>query len=152
MDLYRFETPFGPMALGAEDEALVRLYLPNSPTPRLLSRATPLLAEGARQVQDYLAGKRRSFDLPIRLEGTPFQSKVWSALADIPFGQTRSYGQLAWTIGSPRAARAVGMACRQDPLPLLIPCHRVTAADGSPGGYAGGVPLKKALLELERRQ
>lgn len=149
MDFYSFDTPYGPMALGAEGDAIVRLYLPNSPIPRLMSHPTPLLEEGARQVLDYLAGRRQHFDLPLAPQGTPFQQKVWAALQAIPYGQTRSYKDLAQAAGCPRGFQAVGQANRHNPIPILIPCHRVIAADGTPGGYAGGLDLKQALLTIE---
>ena len=139
------------MALGEEAGALVRLWLPGDPTPRLMPHETPLLAEGRRQLLDYLEGRRQPFDLPLAPQGTPFQLRVWAALQDVPYGQTRTYAQMARAVGCPRGCRAVGMACRANPIPILIPCHRVTAANGGPGGYAGGPELKQALLALEQR-
>ncbi len=150
MEFYRFDTPFGPMALGEEGGAIVRLYLPSSPTPRLMSRATPLLAEGERQLGEYFAGKRERFDLPLDLKGTPFKQKVWRALLDIPYGQTRTCGGIARAAGSPRSVRAASLAISSDPIPILVPCHRVLGAGGAPVRYAGGPELKAALLELER--
>ena len=149
MDFYFFETPLGYMALGAEEGAIVRLYLPNSPTPRLMSRPTPLLEEGQRQLLEYLTGTRREFDLPLNPPGTPFQQKVWAALRDIPYGQTRSYRDVARAAGCPRGFRAVGMANHRNPIPIFIPCHRVVGSDGSLTGYAGGLELKKTLLAIE---
>lgn len=149
MEFYRFDTPFGAMALGEEEGAIVRLYLPNSPTPRLMSHPTPLLEEGQRQLTEYFARERREFDLPLAPGGTPFQQKVWSALRTIPWGQTRSYLDIARAVDCPGGVRAVGMANRANPLPILIPCHRVVRADGASGGYAGGAELKRALLALE---
>ena len=152
MEFYRFDTSFGPMALGEEEGAIVRLYLPNSPTPRLMSHATPLLAEGERQLAEYFAGERGRFDLPLNLKGTPFQQKVWRALLGIPYGQTRTYGDIARAVDSPRGFRAVGMASNRNPIPILVPCHRVVGAGGALVGYAGGLELKAALLALERRK
>ena len=149
MDFYLFDTPLGAMALGAEEDAVTRLYLPNSPTPRLMSRPTPLLEEGRRQLLEYLSGDRKEFDLPLAPKGTPFQRKVWAALRDIPYGQTRSYREIALAVDCPRGFRAVGMANHNNPIPIFIPCHRVVGADGSLTGYAGGVELKRALLALE---
>lgn len=149
MDFYLFDTPLGPMALAGEGEVLKRLYLPGQPAPRLASRETPLLARGRAQLLEYLDGTRRRFDLPLAPEGTPFQQRVWKALETIPWGQTRTYAQVARLAGSPRGFRAVGMANHYNPLPILIPCHRVVGADGSLTGYAGGLELKKALLALE---
>ncbi len=150
MDLSLFDTPLGWMGLAEEDGAIIRLYLPNAPTPRIMPHETPLLAEGRRQLMEYLAGARSAFDLPLRLQGTDFQRQVWEALRSIPYGETRSYGQLAVALGRPRACRAVGMANHNNPIPILVPCHRVVGANGSLTGYAGGLDLKQRLLELER--
>ena len=149
MEFYQFESPIGWMALGAEDGAIIRVYLPNSPTPRLMPRPTPLLERAAEQILEYMAGERKEFDLPLNPMGTPFQQKVWRALQDIPWGQTRSYRDIAQAVDCPGGFQAVGQANRNNPLPILIPCHRVIAADGSLGGYAGGQEMKKALLAIE---
>lgn len=151
MEFLSFSTPLGEMALGEEDGAVVRLFLPNAPTPRLMPRETPLLAEGRRQLLEYLAGERRVFDLPLAPQGTPFQQRVWAALGDIPYGQTRSYRDIAFLMGCPRGFRAVGMACNRNPIPIIIPCHRVIGAGGALTGYAGGTQLKQALLNMEQK-
>ena len=150
MDFYAFDTPLGPMALSGEGEAIARLYLPGAPTPRLLSRPTPLLEEGRRQLEEYLAGARRAFSLLLAPQGTPFQLRVWRALEAIPYGETHSYRDIAQAVGCPRGFRAVGMANHKNPIPILIPCHRVVGADGGLTGYAGGLGLKARLLALER--
>lgn len=152
MELLLFDTPFGLMGLASEEEAVCRLYLPNSPVPRIACRETPLLTEGRKQLTEYFAGQRREFSLPLVLKGTPFQQQVWDALREIPWGETRTYGQIAAAVGRPKACRAVGMANHCNPIPILIPCHRVVGAMGSLTGYAGGVELKRALLDLERAQ
>lgn len=149
MEFLSFSTPLGEMALGEESGAIVRLWLLNSPTPRLMPHETPLLREGRRQILEYLAGDRRFFDLPLAPQGTAFQQKVWAALCDIPYGQTRSYRDIALAIGCPRGFQAVGQANRHNPIPIIIPCHRVIAADGRQGGYAGGSALKRTLLQME---
>ena len=149
MDFYCFDTPAGPMALASEADRLVRVWLPGSPVPMLMPRETPLLKRASDELLEYLSGGRRTFDLPLAPEGTGFQRKVWQALESIPFGETRSYGQVAEAVGCPGGARAVGGALRANPLPILLPCHRVVAADGSTGGYSGGAALKKRLLTLE---
>ena len=149
MDFCLFDTPVGQMALAGEGDAISRLYLPGLPLPRLASRETPLLARGREELLEYLAGARRDFDLPLAPQGTPFQQRVWAALREIPYGQTRSYRELALAAGSPWGYRAVGMANHRNPIPILIPCHRVVGADGSLTGYAGGLELKRKLLELE---
>ena len=150
MEFLLFETPLGYMALGEEDNHITRLYLPTSPTPRLMPHETPLLCRARDQLLEYLAGARTEFDLPLAPQGTPFQQNVWSALRDIPFGETRSYKDIAQAVDCPNGFRAVGMANRSNPIPIFIPCHRVIAADGSLGGYAGGLELKRALLSIER--
>ena len=149
MDFYQFSTPLGPMALAGEGEAITHLYLPGHPTPRLVSHPTPLLLEGERQLLEYLGGRRKVFDLPLNPQGTPFQCRVWQALEAIPWGETRTYRDIALAVDSPRGFRAVGMANHHNPIPIFIPCHRVVGADGSLTGYAGGLELKKALLSLE---
>lgn len=149
MELYLFDTPLGQMGLGAQEGAIVRLYLPGEPVPRLFSRPTPLLERGREQLLEYLAGERRSFDLPLAPQGTPFQHRVWTVLRTIPWGQVRSYRDVAISAGSPRGFRAVGMANHLNPIPILIPCHRVVGADGTLTGYAGGLEVKTALLRLE---
>ncbi len=149
MEFLSFPTPLGDIALGEENGAIVRLYLPNVPTPRLMPHETPLLIEGRRQISEYLTGERRFFALPLAPQGTPFQHRVWSALRDIPYGQTRSYRDIALASGCPRGFRAVGSACNRNPIPILIPCHRVMGVSGALTGYAGGLELKRALLRLE---
>ena len=113
---------------------------------------TPLLHRAKEQLLEYLAGERKKFDLPLAPHGTPFQQRVWNALQEIPWGETRSYKDIALAVDCPKGFRAVGMANRSNPLPIFIPCHRVIAADGSLGGYAGGLELKKALLTIEGMQ
>ena len=149
MEFYQFETPLGYIALGEEEGAIVRLYLPDDPVPRLMSRPTPLLERGRTQLLEYLNGQRETFDLPLAPQGTPFQQQVWNVLQAIPYGQTRSYKDIALEVGLPKGFRAVGMANSRNPIPIFIPCHRVIAADGSLGGYGGGVRLKQTLLQTE---
>ena len=117
--------------------------------PLSVGSSNALTEQVFRQLDEYFAGTRRTFDVPFRLHGTPFQLAVWAALRQIPYGQTRSYKQIAEAIGRPAACRAVGMANNRNPLLLIIPCHRVIGADGSLTGYAGGLPMKQALLTLE---
>jgi len=151
------ETPVGRLVLAGDDEALRFLHLPGD------SHAGPFLAPSTRrgrpssvakaeqQLQAYFAGELTSFDVPLDPVGTPFQQKVWWALTEIPFGETRSYGEVARRIGQPNASRAVGMANNRNPIALIIPCHRVIGADGSLTGYGGGLPLKERLLAHERQ-
>lgn len=112
--------------------------------------ATALLREAKRQLDEYFSGSRRAFDLPLAPQGTAFQRRVWTALAAIPYGETRTYAQIAAAIGSPKACRAVGMANHCNPLPIVIPCHRVIGSGGQLTGYAGGLDTKRYLLTLEQ--
>ena len=111
---------------------------------------TALLKEGIKQLNEYLDGKRSSFDLPLEPKGTEFQKKVWNALKEIPYGETRSYGEIAKIIGNEKAARAVGMANNKNPIAIIVPCHRVIGANGKLVGYAGGLDIKERLLTLEK--
>ncbi|OUQ22460.1 cysteine methyltransferase [Flavonifractor sp. An135] len=149
MELLFIDTPLGQMALAEEDGALIRLYLPGEGTPRMMPHETPLLREGREQILAYLRGERKTFELPLAPRGTPFQCAVWEELRLIPYGTTCTYGELAARIGNPRAVRAVGQANHRNPLPIFIPCHRVIGANGALTGYAGGLELKRSLLELE---
>lgn len=149
MDLILFDTPLGLMGLEEEDGAIVRLLLPGAPVPRIACHETPLLTEGKRQVLEYLAGARRVFDLPLAPKGTEFYRSVWRALEAIPYGETRSYRDIAQAVGRPKAVRAVGQANHNNPIPIIIPCHRVVGANGSLTGYGGGLDLKERLLRLE---
>ncbi|MBQ5683798.1 MAG: methylated-DNA--[Peptococcaceae bacterium] len=114
-----------------------------------ICRETPLLLEAKRQLEEYFAGLRAAFSLPLAPEGTDFQKAVWRELENIPYGETRTYGQIARALGNPKASRAVGMANHKNPVAIMIPCHRVIGADGSLTGYAGGLDIKEALLRLE---
>jgi len=111
---------------------------------------TPLIEQTAQQLAEYFAGKREKFDLSLAPNGTEFQRSVWRALQTIPFGETRSYGEIAVQIGNPKACRAVGMANNRNPIAIIIPCHRVIGRDGSLVGYDGGLDIKKYLLDLEK--
>ena len=111
---------------------------------------TPLIKAASVQIFDYLAGKRKSFTLPLAVEGTNFQQSVWNALQMIPYGETRSYKEIAVKIGNPKACRAVGMANNKNPISIIIPCHRVIGANGKLVGYGGGLEIKAKLLELEK--
>lgn len=110
---------------------------------------TPLIAQAGRELEEYLQGRRQSFDVPQTPKGTPFQQRVWQALRDIPYGETRSYGEIARAAGSPKGARAVGMACNRNPNLILTPCHRVVGSSGDLTGFGGGLDVKEVLLKLE---
>jgi len=110
---------------------------------------TPLIKKAAAQIEEYLNGKRKKFSLPLAMHGTEFQMDVWRALQSIPYGETRSYKEIAELVNRPKAVRAVGMANHRNPISIIVPCHRVIGHDGSLTGYGGGLPLKRRLLELE---
>jgi methylated-DNA-[protein]-cysteine S-methyltransferase len=144
--------PFGELLVATEDgEALSRIWLPPAHPKAgwIRDDALPVLAAARRQLAEYFAGERTDFDLPLAARGTEFQQKVWDALRRIDYGTTRSYGQIADEIGAPGAARAVGAANHDNPLAIVVPCHRVVGANGSLVGYAGGLDQKRTLLELE---
>ena len=145
-------SPLGPLRLESDGEALTGITFVeegDGDSPTQLPR-DGILAEAARQLRAYFAGERRDFDLPLRPVGTEFQRTTWRTLATIPYGQTISYAELARRIDRPRAVRAVGAANGRNPLPIVLPCHRVIGSDGALTGYGGGLPLKRQLLEIER--
>jgi methylated-DNA-[protein]-cysteine S-methyltransferase len=153
--LYRdtMDSPVGPLRLIADALGLRRICFARERHPRpedeLGTHAPARLAFARRQLDEYFAGRRRSFDLPLRPLGTPFQLGVWEALRAIPFGATWSYADVAQRIGKPTATRAVGAANGRNPLPIVVPCHRVIGRDGSLTGFGGGVEIKAKLLALE---
>lgn len=116
---------------------------------RMHKRETPLIQKVHSQLGEYFCGRRRKFEIPCKLSGTTFQQKVWKALDNIPYGETRSYRDIAEAVGSPKSCRAVGMANHHNPIPIIIPCHRVIGANGKIVGYGGGLEIKKTLLDLE---
>lgn len=148
-------TPVGELTLIAGKQGLAAVAWQNDRPARI--RATqdrytpdhPLLTEAARQLGEYFAGTRQQFELPLQPEGTQFQLQVWQALSSIPYGETRSYAQIAQQIGRPKAVRAVGAANGRNPLSIIVPCHRVIGANGKLTGFAGGVSVKAQLLALE---
>ena len=147
------DSPVGPLTLVSDGGFLVGLHFEGwNPPVGALHRSDTVLAATARQLDAYFDGRLKSFDLPLAPEGTPFQQHVWSALRGIPFGETRSYGQLAKAIGKPSAMRAVGAANGRNPIAIVVPCHRVIGADGSLTGFGGGIERKKFLLSLEQGQ
>ncbi len=150
-------SPVGKLKLVASANALVAVLWEKERANRLkldtakLHRRHPILLETERQLDEYFAGARTHFELPLELRGSEFQNKVWRALTEIPFGQTRSYFDLANMIGSPKASRAVGAANGKNPLPIVIPCHRVIGSDGTLTGFGGGLETKATLLAHEAR-
>lgn len=147
---YPYQTPLGHLTIASDGSAITAIAF-GEQTLAGERRATELTNRAANQLQEYLAGKRRAFDLPLAPEGTDFQKRVWAALVEIPYGQTRSYSEIAAAIGNPKACRAVGGANNRNPLPIVVPCHRVIGANGALVGYAGGSKTKARLLDLERR-
>jgi methylated-DNA-[protein]-cysteine S-methyltransferase len=149
------ETSYGEMLLGGCDESLHHVLLPNASRearPRLRAEdhgCPAAVRRAAAQLEEYFAGERTSFDLPLELLGTPFEKEVWLALQTIPYGETASYGEIARKLGRPSASRAVGMANSRNPLPVVLPCHRVIGSNGSLTGFGGGLELKALMLEHE---
>lgn len=145
--VYPFLT--GYVKITCEDGFVTRIDRVEGPARGGGETGLPALAY--KELSEYARGERKAFDLPLRFCGTPFQERVWRALCGIPYGETRSYGDIARAVGSPGAARAVGQANHVNPLSIIVPCHRVISADGSLGGYGGGLEMKKTLLELEKK-
>lgn len=145
-------SPFGKILVAWGDGGLVRVGIrgDGERTPDDWRFDPALDCDATRQLREYFAGERRSFDLPLRLEGTPFQENVWRALERIPFGETASYREVGEWVGSPNASRAVGMACGANPLPIVVPCHRVIGSDAKLVGFGGGLDMKRAMLTFER--
>ena len=156
MTSHFFHSPIGTLRLTARAGRLLSIAFPGS-EPAFdeqpsygIQADEPVIDIACRQLDEYFAGTRKKFDVPIAMQGTPFQLRVWSLLLRIPYGVTVSYNDLAKAVGSDSASRAVGRANATNPLPIIVPCHRVIAADGSLAGFAGGVQAKRALLEQEQ--
>lgn len=152
-------SPIGTLTVVGDHCTLREIRLPHQhggaaigtaePTVPLTTLPPGALSATVRQLEEYFARERKEFDLPIELAGTPFQREVWQSLADIPYGETVSYAELATMVGRPRAFRAVGQANGANPIPIVLPCHRVVASGGGIGGYGGGLEMKRQLLALE---
>lgn len=144
------DSPLGPLQLVATGPQLSAIHFPDRHRAYTQdTAASPVLARASLQLAEYFAGQRRGFDLPLAAGGTAFQQAVWQALREIPWGELRSYRDIACALQNPRAVRAVGAANGRNPLPIVVPCHRVIGANGSLTGFAGGLEAKKLLLELE---
>ncbi len=143
------DSPLGKLLLMEENGALVKLSF-RAEYREAEIRETPVLLEAKHQLEEYFEGKRKVFDLPLKYEGTPFQHAVWDALRDIPYGEVRSYREIAEAVGSPKAFRAIGQAVHNNPIALIVPCHRVIASDGSLGGFAAGPEKKMKIFTLEK--
>nr|BFD81741.1 methylated-DNA--[protein]-cysteine S-methyltransferase [Streptomyces sp. Xyl84] len=148
------DSPYGPLTLVAEDGVLCGLYMTDQrhrPAQETFGEPQDgAFAEAAEQLDAYFAGRRTEFTLPLRLTGTPFQRRVWEQLRAIPYGETRTYGELAHALGNPQASRAVGLANGKNPIGIIVPCHRVIGANGSLTGYGGGLARKRRLLHFEQ--
>ena len=144
---YTYETVLGDVTFVEEDGALLAISMKFCQEG--IEQETPIIKEAFRQISEYLKGERKVFDLPLRMKGTDFQKRVWTALLDIPYGETRSYRQIAVAIDNPKGMRAVGMANNRNPLLIVVPCHRVIGANGSLVGYGEGLEMKEFLLRLE---
>jgi methylated-DNA-[protein]-cysteine S-methyltransferase len=143
-------TPVGVLSLEADETGLTAIHFPGrSPDEPKSSNTSDLLAEAARELQAYFEGRLTAFSVPLNWRGTPFQKTVWRALMDIPYGETVSYGEIAKAIGRPKSARPVGGAVGRNPLPIIVPCHRVIGSDQSLTGFTGGIDIKVALLKQE---
>lgn len=151
-------SPVGTLKLIASDKGLTAILWQDDDPKRIRLQPVkeglkhPVLLEAERQLKQYFAGKLKTFTLPLDFVGTEFQKKVWAALLTIPFGETRSYGEIAKQIGNPKAVRAVGAANGKNPLSIIAPCHRVIGANGTLTGFAGGLEIKAYLLKLESQQ
>ncbi|OBI07700.1 cysteine methyltransferase [Mycolicibacter heraklionensis] len=149
------DSPIGPLTLAGHDGKLSHLLmLDHSHAPSRVGwiRDDTAFPEVAEQLAAYFAGELTEFDVTLEMAGTEFQRRVWTALLTIPYGQTRSYGQLASQVGSPSASRAVGLANGRNPISIIVPCHRVIGSNGSLTGYGGGIDRKRTLLDLERQR
>lgn len=145
----RYISPLGILYLVEERGSLVEIKF-DEVSPEYKEEKSEFLSECEKELDEYFQGERREFDIPLKLYGTEFQIKVWEALKTIPYGETRSYKDIAQYIGNPKGCRAVGLANNRNPIPIIIPCHRVIGANGKLIGYGGGIEKKIFLLELER--
>ena len=145
-------TALGSLLIKASNTAITQIHFmqDNDPVPELLGNSVTEQCIG--ELAEYFAGERKTFDIAIQPKGSAFQEKVWKALLQVPYGETRSYGELAQAIEQPKAARAIGMANNRNPIPIIIPCHRIIASDGKLTGYSGGLDNKRYLLALETQQ
>lgn len=149
MNYFVYESEIGPLTIAEKNGALAQVSFGADSCEKRMKKETSLIAETWKQLQEYFSGMRKQFELSLAPEGTVFQQMVWNALQTIPYGEVRTYGQIAAQIGAPKASRAVGMANHNNPIGIIIPCHRVIGANGKLTGYAGGLDKKEKLLRLE---
>ena len=151
---HEIDSAVGKLLLAGDARALRLVHFQSGKRPRAVAEEwvhePARFAKVSAQLEEYFAGRRQAFELPLAPQGTPFQRSVWNALTQIPYGQTVAYGDIARSIGKPHASRAVGLANGANPLPIIVPCHRVIGADGSLTGFGGGLDIKRKLLALER--
>ena len=150
MTYFIYGSSFGKIVIESDGKAITMIKTAENANPTGRESADALTDKAAGQLEEYIKGKRQKFDIPLNPHGTDFQKAVWKALQEIPYGETRSYKQIAQMIKNPNACRAVGLANNKNPIWIMIPCHRVIGSDGSLTGYGGGLEMKKRLLELER--
>jgi methylated-DNA-[protein]-cysteine S-methyltransferase len=153
-NIFYYNTKIGRIGIEENGIAITKLDFINKDVQEEIieKNETALLREAIKQLNEYLDGNRSSFDLQLEPKGTEFQRKVWNALKEIPYGETRSYGEIAKVIGNEKASRAVGMANNKNPIAIIVPCHRVIGANGKLVGYAGGLDIKEKLLNLEKKK
>lgn len=150
-NIFFYQTGIGSIGIAGSDEAITNIFFTKEEVPASCEqRETRLLKEASKQLNEYMAGNRKIFDLPLAPQGTEFQKKVWQALQAIPHGEARTYKQVAEAVGNPKACRAVGLANNKNPIAIIIPCHRVIGSTGNLVGYAGGLDVKARLLRLEK--
>ncbi len=150
MSICIFDTKIGSVGIKADETAVTHIYLPGETIPESDTKdKTALIDEAAKQILLYLDGRLKTFTIPLKPAGTAFCMRVWDVLRDIPYGGTLTYKDAAALAGSPRGARAAGLACNRNPIPIIIPCHRIVGSGGSLTGYRGGLPLKEKLLSIE---
>lgn len=150
-NIWFYDSPVGTLAVAEDGTGITDIFVKGEAAGKdFAANETPLLKEAAKQLREYFSGQRKEFDLPLSLHGTPFQLSDWKALQNIPYGETRSYKQIAEQVGSPKAFRAVGMANHNNPVMIVVPCHRVIGHNGTMVGYGGGLAMKRYLLELEQ--
>lgn len=154
-NVFYYETKIGRIGIADNGNSITDIFFADNETPGdaagMVQKETSLIKGARRQIMEYLDGDRKEFDLPLGVEGTPFQKAAWDALLTIPYGETRSYKQMAELVGNPKACRAIGLANNRNPISIVIPCHRVIGANGKLVGYGGGLHIKEQLLAIEKQ-
>lgn len=148
--VFLYDSEIGKIGIADDGSSITNIFFEKEEIVDYKINETPLIKEAYKQIEEYLKGKRKTFDLPISPSGTEFQIKVWNVLKEIPYGETKSYKDIAIAVGNEKACRAVGMANNRNPISIIIPCHRVIGKNGKLIGYGGGLPIKEYLLKLER--